>query len=101
MTIFWIDASNAIVSASSDDGVKPARAIQGIYDGVDTPPPEDTITGPAPENGTQTWLGAAWSTPPPPPTKVDAPLTAEELAAHLVTRNVITQGEITAIKNAR
>lgn len=48
--------------------------------------------------------GVAFNTPPPdpaPPPKSDAPLTAEELAAHLVVKGAITEGEITAIKAAR
>ncbi len=36
-----------------------------------------------------------------PTPKAAAPLTAEELAAHLVTKTVITQGEIDAIKASR
>lgn len=54
----------------------------------------------------QDWL-AEGNTPlpadpmPPPPPKSSAPLTAEELAAHLVTKGTITLGEITAIKAAR
>ena len=63
MTIFWIDAGNKIVSASSDDGVKPQTAVSGIYDGSGDPPP-DTIAGLSPESGRQTWLGASWSPVP-------------------------------------
>ena len=37
----------------------------------------------------------------PSPPKSDAPLTAEELAAHLVTEGTITAGAVTAIKAAR
>lgn len=63
------------------------------------------ITGvtPAPETG-WSYDGVAFTappSPPPPPPKSDAPLTAEELAAHLITRNVITQGEVDTIKATR
>lgn len=37
----------------------------------------------------------------PSPAPKPPPLTAEELTAHLITRNVITQGEVDAIKAAR
>ena len=39
--------------------------------------------------------------PPPKPPFVPVPLTAEELADHLITKNTITRGEIDAIKAAR
>ena len=47
------------------------------------------------------WTAAAPPPPPPPPPKSAAPLTVDELATHLVTKTLITQGEIDAIKAAR
>ncbi len=47
------------------------------------------------------WTAAAPPPPPPSPPKSKAPLTAEELATHFITKNVITQGEVDAIKAAR
>lgn len=61
-------------------GITPAPKVSWSYDSV-------TFTAPPPL--------------PLPPPKSAAPLTAEELADHLITKNVITQGEIDAIKAAR
>lgn len=63
MTIFWLDGGGAIINASSDDAPAPPGSVNGIYDGVNSPP-ADTVAGPAPENGTQTWTGSAWTASP-------------------------------------
>ena len=64
---------------------------------------ETTGLSPQPK---ESWLydGVAFSPPLAQPTrrpKPDAPLTAEELAAHLVSKRTITQAEIDAIKAER
>ena len=97
MTIFWINSLDEIVRASSDDGAKPSGAVSGIYDGLDIPP-DDTIAGPAPLSGRQKWLGALWSSPPPP---LVAPLTTEELTTQMIKDGTMTQAKIDAIKGAR
>jgi len=61
-----------------------------------------TNVAPVPKVG-WSFDGSVFAAPPPPirPLKSVSPLTAEELATHLITKGTITTSEVTAIKAAR
>lgn len=71
-------------------------SFAGSYDGPDGQNPPwftaDMVEVPdAPEHADQVWSGAAWSAVPVP---APEPITVEELAALLLTKGTILQGDI-------
>ena len=91
MTVFWIDVSGAVVRATSDDGAKPAGAVQGIYDGAGELP-KDTIAGPSPVSRLSKWTGDAWTAPPAPDPLAD--YGARDVAKALVDKGVLVKADL-------